>query len=226
MPRHGPDDCTAAHNQRIAAISYVPTPTRPGAGALSPPLGMMRPCDAAARSPMPSSPPVSRGRSRRGRPRRMRRNGASVTAAGWVPAGHPAATAILAQLGLVQPDGGLGPGVVVRVAARADRAERAAASASIGSDLPRWRPPRRSPAIRCVVTRTTRSPALSRSASIRRVRWRQSSTAHRRCAHAPAQGTNSRCPSVVARTVLVASCRPTGPWRRPCASPCGHRSRS
>ena len=64
--------------------------------------------------------------------------------------------------------------------------------------------PRRSAAISRVGTRTTRQPALSRSASSRRVRWRQSSSANRTSANCADQRTSSRCPSLLVRTVFVA----------------------
>lgn len=51
-----------------------------------------------------------------------------------------------------------------------DYVRHGTASASIGSDLPGSRPARRASAINRVGTRTTRSPAASRSASNRRVR--------------------------------------------------------
>ena len=60
------------------------------------------------------------------------------------------------------------------------KAALATASASIGSDLPRARPARRSGAISLGGTRTSSSPAASSSRSSARVSCRQSSSAHNR----------------------------------------------
>ena len=54
-------------------------------------------------------------------------------------------------------------------------------------------------------TRSTGSPARSRSDASRRDRWRQSSQANRRCGNRAAQRTSSRCPALVAPTVTSAS---------------------
>ena len=61
---------------------------------------------------------------------------------------------------------------------------------------------RRTPAIICVGTRRTCSPARSRSASSVRVTCGQSSIAQRRLGHRPADAIAARCPSVVAAKVL------------------------
>src|SRR5437764_8794271 len=83
-------------------------------------------------------------------------------------------------------------------------AARARARASIGSDLPGVRPLRRVRAISLVRTRTTVSPAASRSASSRRVTCRQSSRAKRLLSQRRAQVRASRWPSSVAATDEVA----------------------
>ena len=88
-------------------------------------------------------------------------------------------------------------------------AERAIASASIASDLPRVRALRRTLAIICVGTRRTCSPTRNRSASSVRVRCRQSSRAQRRLGHRPAHAIAARCPSADAANVLAASSRPS-----------------
>jgi hypothetical protein len=62
-------------------------------------------------------------------------------------------------------------------------AARAIASASIGSDLPRVLPARRSGTVSFGGTRTTSSPRARSCRSSQRVSWRQSSTAHNRAKH-------------------------------------------
>jgi hypothetical protein len=89
-------------------------------------------------------------------------------------------------------------------------AARATARASIGSDLPRARTAWRAPAISHGGTRSTRSPAASRSRSSRPVTCRQSSTAHLRSSgqRRRAQPSSWPCPSVRAATVVWSSWRP------------------
>jgi hypothetical protein len=59
-------------------------------------------------------------------------------------------------------------------------AARATLSASIGSDLPRWRALLRAPAVRCVGIRNTRSPRSIKNRSSDPETCRQSSSAHTR----------------------------------------------
>ncbi len=119
----------------------------------------------------------------------------------------------------------LGPHHRVRATGRSGSrsATRATANASAGSDLPRCLPLRRAVAISLVGTRTTASPAPSRSRSRRRVTCRQSSRAKRRSGQRAAHSSVARCPSGVTETVHSSSSRPTSStatsvWVRLCAS--------
>jgi hypothetical protein len=77
------------------------------------------------------------------------------------------------------------------------------------SDLPASRPARRAPDIIFVGTRTSSSPARSRSLSSVRVRCRQSSTADLRRGQRVAHASALRWPSPVASTVASAKRRAT-----------------
>lgn|GEM_PF-6634286 len=102
-----------------------------------------------------------------------------------------------------------GPGSSAVGKSSSRSATRATASASIGSDLPGSRPERRIPAMSRVWTRTTLCPASRRSASSRRVRCRQSSTATRAPWNCSSQLKIFRCPSARASTVSTAIRLPT-----------------
>jgi hypothetical protein len=83
-------------------------------------------------------------------------------------------------------------------------AARATASASIKSDLPRSRPPRRAPAISLVATLTTRSPLTTKNRSNEPETCRQSSSAHTRSPAKPrAQSSAAANPSIANRDRLL-----------------------
>ena len=103
-------------------------------------------------------------------------------------------------------------------------AARATARASIGSLLPGSRTERRAPAMSLGGTRTTDSPARRRSASRRRDRWRQSSSAQRplRAPGGPAAELEVPAPGRRDRLLGELAARSRRPRRR-CGCACADR---